>query len=255
MKLLTFHRGNSKLSKKVWHTSLPSGFTCPFANLCLSKANRKTGKITDGQNTEIRCFSASQEALFPTVRNDRWNNFDLLRGLDFTGMYNLILLSLPEQAEIIRIHVAGDFFNQNHFNAWLAIAEDNPHILFYAYTKSIPFWLKHRENKILPPWSAGPDNFVLTASYGGRHDNLIELNQLKYSKIVFSKEEARQLGLKIDTTDGYAMKKSSGGFALLLHGVQPAGSQASKELQILKSQNEYGYGKKSAKRKEKKCSV
>ena len=34
---------------KIYTISLPSGYTCPFAVDCLSKADRITGKITDGK--------------------------------------------------------------------------------------------------------------------------------------------------------------------------------------------------------------
>ena len=51
--------------------SLPSGYSCPFADECLSKADRNTGKVTDGKNTKFRCFSTSTESVFPTVRNQK----------------------------------------------------------------------------------------------------------------------------------------------------------------------------------------
>ena len=52
----------------IYSFSLPSGHTCPFALDCLSKADRITGKITDGLNTLFRCFQASIEAISPTAR-------------------------------------------------------------------------------------------------------------------------------------------------------------------------------------------
>ena len=53
---------------EIYSFSLPSGYTCPFAVDCLSKADRVTGKITDGRDTLFRCFSASDEARSPNAR-------------------------------------------------------------------------------------------------------------------------------------------------------------------------------------------
>ena len=58
-----------KLKLKLSTFSLPSGHTCPGALDCLSKADRDTGKITDGKHTEFRCFQASAEAVYPSLRN------------------------------------------------------------------------------------------------------------------------------------------------------------------------------------------
>ena len=68
--------------KKVYSFDLLSGFSCPFAHDCLSKAVEDSeGKrtIKDGPNTKFRCFSASQEVQYNGVYNRRKNNFDSLR--------------------------------------------------------------------------------------------------------------------------------------------------------------------------------
>jgi hypothetical protein len=150
--------------------SLPSGFSCPLAELCLSKADRRSGKIKDGPATQFRCFSASQESLYPSVRAQRWHNLDQLKKAKTAErMTSLIDLSLPTKARLVRVHVGGDFFSQTYFDAWLAIARRRPQVQFYAYTKNLPLWI----NRI----AEIPSNFVLTASYGGKRDNLIAETQ------------------------------------------------------------------------------
>ena len=52
-------------NRSIWSFNLPSGFSCPGANECLSKSDQRTGKITDGKDTKYRCFSASDEARSP----------------------------------------------------------------------------------------------------------------------------------------------------------------------------------------------
>ena len=63
MAKLSFSKGNRKLNElatdlglkksQVISFDLPAGHTCPMASECLSKADKITGKITDGQGNEI----------------------------------------------------------------------------------------------------------------------------------------------------------------------------------------------------------
>jgi hypothetical protein len=223
----------------VYTFNLPSGYTCPSALDCLSKANRTTGKITDGKAAQFRCFSATTEAWSATTRAQRWHNFDILRHIDpkyASDMWTTIHNSLPEKVDICRVHVGGDFFNQRYFDAWMAVARVNPETLFYAYTKSLPYWVKRLGGNI-------PTNFVLTASRGGRYDYLIDQYNLKVAEVVFSLEEAEEKGLPIDHDEYYAIN-NAGNFALLIHGTQPKGTDAAKAIQNLKAQGvEFAYSR------------
>jgi len=230
---LSFSNGNAKL-KGIHTFSLPAGFSCPGANLCLSRANKLTGKIQDGPATQFRCYAASAEALFSNVRKSRWNNFELLKkcaGVD--EMANLIIFSLPKKAKILRIGQSGDFYSQNYFDAWLKVAAIKKDIIFYAYTKSIPFVLARKD--------VIPDNFKVVASKGGKYDDLIEKNNLRFAEVVFSKNEAKEKGLKLDKTDSIAYKGKTS-FGLLLHNTQPAGTLAAKAWQNIKLNEGGGYG-------------
>jgi len=240
--LLKFSRPNAKLiklqkklNKRVYSLDLLSGWSCPFADKCYSKVidlpNGKH-KIKDGINTEFRCYSASEEAFYTQVYNYRKRNFDLLR--KSSDKVKLLEDSLPSNAEVIRIHSSGEMYQQNYFDCWLSIARNHPDITFYTYTKSIPYWIK-RLNEI-------PENFSLTASYGGKKDDLIEKYRLRYCKVVFSKYEARKSALPIDHDDSHAVKRD-GNFALLLHGVQPAGKKSAKRWDILKKTKQSGYSR------------
>lgn len=237
--ILTFGRGNAKLGKEIATFSIPSGFTCPSASACLSKANRETGKITDGAETEFRCFSASQEAILPSVRASRWKNFEALKvhGSNVAALADFIAANLPKQ-NIIRVHVAGDFYSQAYFDAWLKVATNNPSKTFYAYTKSLPFWVARLDTI--------PRNVKMNASRGGKHDALIDAHNLKSVEVVFTESEAAAKGLAIDHDDTLAFTQDDS-FALLLHGTQPAGSVASKALSVLKKQGKGGYSAKSKK--------
>ena len=230
--------------RKIYSLDLLSGYSCPFANECLSKAVQlPNGKraIKDGKETKFRCFSASQEAQYTNVYNLRKHNFDTLRGLHLNDMTHELNQSMPKNLGICRIHVAGDFFSADYMFSWLVMAMMHQDRLFYAYTKSLKYWLKHME------WIDQLDNFVLTASYGGRDDKLIDEHMLRASKVVFSEAEAEDLGLEIDHDDSHAARPSMKNldFALLIHGTQPKDTEASEALKLLKKNNvKHSYNRK-----------
>ncbi|MAS86509.1 MAG: hypothetical protein CMH30_00820 [Micavibrio sp.] len=234
-----------KDKRKVYSLDLLSGYSCPSAHECLSKAVAdENGKrtIRDGKHTKFRCFSASQEVQYTNVYNSRKHNFDLLRGKHLNDMIVLLSDSLPENAGIVRIHVAGDFFSRDYMMAWYTVAMLNPNVLFYAYTKSLRYWLEVNEYPIL-------ENFVLTASYGGRDDHLIDdpTFSLRSAKVVFSEAEAEELGLEIDHDDSHAARPSmrNQDFALLIHGTQPKGTEAAEALKLLKKNKvKHSYSRK-----------
>lgn len=213
MALLYFGQGNGKLAEHIHTFSLPAGYTCPGALRCLAHADKRTGKIVNGKHQEFRCFAASGEVTYPGVRKSRHANLSLLRKAGSTEkMVELIEASLPKKAKIVRIHVGGDFFTQAYFDAWLQVTINHPGIIFYAYTKSLLFWMR-RIHLV-------PDNFRLIASYGGKYDYLIKLHNLRSATVVHTVEEATVLGLTVDLTDEKAYAGVQHDIALLLHGPQ-----------------------------------
>ena len=229
--------------RKIYSFDLLSGYSCPFAEECLSKATVVDGKrkIKDGPKTKFRCFSASQEVQYTNVYNSRKHNYDTLRGLHLNDMTHELNQAMPKNLGICRIHVAGDFFNADYMFSWIAMAMMHQDRLFYAYTKSLKYWLKHME------WIDQLDNFVLTASYGGRDDHLIDEHMLRSTKVVFSEAEAENLGLEIDHDDSHAARPSikNDDFALLIHGTQPKDTEAAEALKLLKKNKvKHSYSRK-----------
>ena len=243
--LLKFGEPNAKLKKMLKKMrlilktfTLPAGHTCPAAKDCLSRADRITGKIKDGPDTLWRCFAASAEATYPSLRNMVWYNFELLKQalkLDSkeAGFENCTshhranqCKSLPKKFDIMRVHVGGDFFSKLYLRAWIDVARQNPDKIFYAYSKSLHFFLE---------WAL-PSNLVLTASRGGKYDELIDVAGWKEAVVVYSEEEAKERGLDIDHDDSHAAFGKED-FALLIHGTQPAGSAASIALQKIKKRS------------------
>ena len=179
----------------VWEWNLPTGWSCPFAQECLVKVDRESGKF-DVRKGEYRCYAASAER-FPEVRKSRWANFELMK----SGR----IPEIPLKCKAIRIHSSGDFFSQAYFDLWLQICRSRPDIEFWAYTKSLSYWIA-RLDQI-------PDNLILTASYGGRQDDLIEIYDLKNVK-VYPSADLVEPGRPIDVNDDWA-RKPKVNFALL----------------------------------------
>ena len=241
--VLTISPFNDKLDHP--YLSLPAGYTCPFANICKTKVPRnrkrdpKTGLLVQDFG-DIRCYGASEEAMYPHAQEMRWTNLDLLNKFDMGGKIDLILRSLKffEQVhgkiDVFRVHESGDFYKLEYFDAWLEVARQRPDILFYEYTKSLPFWVK-RMKEI-------PENFKLVASVGGTKDELISKHDLKHSVIVNSPEEAINLRLPIDIDDTMAYKHE-GNFALLLHGAQQAGEKAKQSYKNRQTIKDLKHGK------------
>jgi hypothetical protein len=189
----------------AWSWNLPSGWSCPAASECLAKADKESGKISYGENMKFRCYSAMTER-YPSVRKRLWANFDAVKGKGAGDVKKVLEMAFPRKARLIRIHSAGDFFSQAYFDGWLEFIRSKEDVRFYAFTKSLPFWI-NRINDI-------PPNFVLQASYGGKHDHLISQYNLKFAKVVWSEEEAMKLGLWIDYDDTLAAQHGPS-FALL----------------------------------------
>ena len=238
--LLKFGEPNAKLKKmlkklslKLKTFTLPAGWTCPGAKDCLSKSDRATGKITDGPDTEFRCFMASAEARSPSLRKLVWHNLELIKDTMMNAwrykkdkvqcVADLIHNSLPEKFDIMRVHVGGDYFSADYLQAWIEVAKRNPDKIFYSYSKSLHLFKQF----------ALPENLVLTASRGGKHDDLIDLHGWKEALVVYSEQEAIDKGLEIDHDDTHAAFGKEN-FALLIHGTQPKGSMASQALQAIK---------------------
>lgn len=227
--LLTFGTSNMKLQYPYF--SIPSGYTCPFASMCKSLAHRKGGKFSDGKSIQdmgqFRCYAASTEVQYKNVRDSRWKNFDLLKPLKSKEeMSELILTSLKYHKKtngdfsLFRIHESGDFYSQQYFDAWLLVAKEMSDVVFYAYTKSLPFWVARL--------STIPKNLKLIASVGGSSDHLISRYNLRYCVVVDTVEQAQEMKLKIDLDETIAYGTDEN-FALLLHGTQKAGTERAKQ--------------------------
>ena len=232
MKKLKFSKGNKKLSKDTLVYSHPAGITCPGANSCKAFVTLKDDKriLNRGNESLFTCFAASEELRYPNVFNARRYNYQVIKSYvlnsDLIGLTELINWNIQinkKNISKVRIHESGDFDNLLYLQAWLNVAKLNPGIKFYCYSKSLNLFLE-----VLLP-----NNFYMVASYGGRYDHLIDLGYFpKYSKVVFSENEAIRLGLQIDKDDSLCFENKP--FALLLHGLQEKNTLSAMALREIK---------------------
>ena len=231
--ILKMSKGNMKLSKDTLIFSISAGLTCPGSNNCKAWVTLKDDKrvLNRGNESLFTCFAASEELRYPNVFKSRKYNYDLINSYvikkDLKGLTDLINRSIQSNRKNItkvRIHESGDFYNRLYLEAWKNVAELNKDLIFYCYSKSLLFFPSNRSI---------PNNFYMTASYGGKYDYLIDRGYFKrFSKVVFSEDEALKLGLKIDKDDSLCFGNKP--FALLLHGMQEKGSKAGEALKLIK---------------------
>jgi len=228
--MLNFTKGNAKLGKQTLIFSLPAGRTCPGARICKSFVtfdDNGKRKIQDGSETIFRCFAASSEVLYNKTFESRKNNMEIIVSALKVSMEEcakIIDYALnfhrTKNTKLVRIHESGDFFSLEYLQAWLTVAKKNPDLKLYCYSKSLPFFLTNDLDSGIIDM---PENFFMTASYGGQWDHLIDRNYFpRYAKVFKFEHEAINEGLEVDHDDSHCFGDSP--FALLVHGIQPKGS-------------------------------
>jgi len=240
--MLNFSKGNGKLAKDTLIFNLPAGKTCPGAMLCKSFAVVENGKrrIQDGEHTEFRCFAASSEVQYDAVFENRASNLQMVvdaikHGIVVDLIHNSIQFHRTRNTKKVRIHESGDFFSGAYLDAWIEVAHRNPDLQFYCYSKSLQLFLNFKM----------PENFYMTASYGGKWDHLIEEGFFtRYSKVFMTEEDATAAGLEVDHDDSHCFGDQP--FALLVHGTQPKGSTWGAAIRQRRKNKQFsGYSKKT----------
>lgn len=171
--------------------------TCPGADACLNVCYARQGTFLFKGSKRVRIDN--HKALLYTYAT---------QGIE--GVVDILDQSvngLSKRVAVIRLHDSGDFFKKWYADAWLQVIKRHPDILFYAYTKSVPFF----KGKVLP------DNFRVTYSYGGKWDKIIDGPNSR----IFDTIESRLENGYIDGNDS-DMPAILGEYAigLVYHGVK-----------------------------------
>ena len=197
---------NSELKKVgVWNWTLPAHTlqlsdgtwfnTCPNAGAC--------GRV---------CYAKMGTYLFSNVRRRHLQNLEYV--IDEKSIWHLEMqieldskrfrptgishdLPYDESDEwlhgwinsggrAVRIHDAGDFFNEEYLEEWACVAEVHQDILFYAYTKEVAMFKNH------PEWI--DPNFRVIYSLGGKQDHLIDREVDRHAEVFPTKEALEAAG-------------------------------------------------------------
>ncbi len=170
---------NSEMRKEgIWNWTLPAWWVeipddaypdgtrmfncCPMAGEC--------AKV---------CYARNGTYLFPNVIGRHTKNLlYVLKNLFGWRAQMAAELGLPRFAEggKVRIHDAGDFFSDEYLQAWLSLAREFPHILFYCYTKEVSRFRRLVEGK-------APPNFKWVYSLGGREDHLLNKETERHADV------------------------------------------------------------------------
>jgi len=177
MNLLTQNAKMKKTSKenkaKIFNFSIPayktkSGkSTCPFAGGCQAYCYAQKGNY-------IR-FPAVQELMEKKYEISKQDNFNSL-------MNEEIQKKKPTH---VRIHDSGDFYSPLYLQKWVDIANDNKEVIFYAYTKSIKFFVEGL---------TVPKNLKIIFSEGSKTDDLIDVKKHRHARIFKTSNELTAAG-------------------------------------------------------------
>jgi hypothetical protein len=197
----------------AWHTRLPDGTifkTCPSAGICAQVCYARNGTYRFRNVADKH----QRNLLFVLQDRDGWKNAmatEIKRLRNKPREIPGISEQAPDQdpfltkwrsagGPAVRIHDAGDFFASWYLADWCELAENQPNVLFYAYTKEISMFREAEASGQIP------ENFRYLFSTGGTQDAAIGDDR---HADVFPTDEAM-------TAAGYVSQEANDLLAVLL---------------------------------------
>lgn len=216
-------KGNSELASiGVYTWSIPAltadsevnGFmkTCPQAGVCAALCYARWGRYLFGNVKKAHTRNLDRYL----INREQWKA-DMITELQAkrfrpTGVAHDVNWPVRSDfswwqatgARSVRIHDAGDFFDDQYLRDWLEVAAATPDVVFYAYTKSVTIYRAAEALELVPA------NFVIIFSMGGRQDELVDKTEsADRHDDVFSTQEALEMA-------GYTDQEQSDLMAALL---------------------------------------
>lgn len=111
-------KGNTKLGDEIYCFSIPSGKTCPGKTKACSEV----------------CYASKGFYHMSNVQESLQDNWKATKRASFVS--KMVAEIRGRHIQLVRIHVAGDFYNAAYVNKWVEIAKQCPDTVFYAYTRS-----------------------------------------------------------------------------------------------------------------------
>ena len=174
---ISLSEGNAKLVKTSGGSYNILGWGIP-ADYDVIIGGERINTCPGAQACRGVCYAKQGRYIMPNVYNAKLNNLKASVLPSFASDM-IDIIKRRRSYNTIRIHDAGDFYNQDYYNQWCAIARALPNHIFYAYTKALHLDL----------WTDKPDNLRIIQSLGGMHDSLVDMSR-PHSRI-FSSDDAR----------------------------------------------------------------
>lgn len=188
-------RSENSEFKRIFNWTIPAfmtkdGFkTCPMAGNCVNG-----------------CYAKMGAYIWPKVYAKHESNLKLSQSDAFIPTIDAEIKK--SKADLIRIHDSGDFYSAEYLSKWIKVAELNPTVQFYAYTKMVE----------MVKGSILPKNLIIIFSLGGKQDHLIDRQKDRHSRVFESLEQLQSAGY-IDTShDDTNALKDNPKVGLVYHG-------------------------------------
>ena len=128
-----------------------------------------------------------------------------------SGEISALSYKHPDKDIYVRIHDTGDFYDVEYTRKWFKIAELNPSVKFYAYTKMVSVFHKLKDEM--------PDNFTIVYSYGGTEDALINPDTDKHARVFETVDDLNRAGY-VDCSNDDLMIFQTDKVGLVYHGAR-----------------------------------
>jgi hypothetical protein len=133
------------------------------------------------------CYARSGTYNFSNVKAAHTRNLELILDNPIGWKIRLneeLKTKRYQGGKSVRIHDSGDFFSDAYFELWLDIANSNPDVFFYAYTKEVAMVKRYEL----------PKNFVIIFSMGGTQDHLVDKENDRHADVFPSLEALQEAG-------------------------------------------------------------
>lgn len=176
---------SKKLGIKIFNFSIPAyksvtgEVVCKYAKDCVKYCYAQKGNYKR----------------FPKIGELMEQRYLISKQSIFVGLMNIEIKK--KKADAIRVHDSGDFYSREYLKKWITIANDNPEVNFYAYTKSLPYF----KDITLP------ENMDVIFSVGGYKDKTINFDKDRHAQIFDNIEDLEKAGyINASKIDYYATK-------------------------------------------------
>ena len=147
------------------YKSITGKIICPFADKCVEY-----------------CYAQKGAYSWSNVKPAFEKRYEITKQDNFIELMNKEIKR--KKVDFLRVHDSGDFYSNSYIQKWFKIANQNPNVNFYAYTKSIPLF----------KGLSIPENFDIIFSEGSKVDELINVKTDRHAKIFKSVEELEKAG-------------------------------------------------------------